>query len=73
MNKDIPASRAETAARKVATGALLRLSEVAALLDVAPATVHSLELPSIRIGKSLRFDPIDVRRLIETCREPVIY
>lgn len=63
---------AQAASRKVSTGTLMRLREVAALLDVAPATIHSLELPSIRIGKSLRFDPIDVRKLIETCREPVI-
>lgn len=63
---------AQVACRKVATGTLMRLNEVAALLDVAPATIHSLELPSIRIGKSLRFDPADVRKLIEKNKEAVI-
>jgi hypothetical protein len=51
---------------------MMTLQEVAALLDVAESTVHSLPLPSIRLGRSLRFDPQDVCRLIEICREPVI-
>jgi predicted transcriptional regulator len=63
---------AASAAQKVATGALLTISETAAMLSVAPATVHALPLPSIRLGKSLRFDPADVRRLIEQCKEAVI-
>jgi hypothetical protein len=61
---------AHTATQKIASGALLRLNEVAALLDVAPATVHRLALPSIRLGHSLRFDPADVAHLIETSKEP---
>jgi predicted DNA-binding transcriptional regulator AlpA len=63
---------AEMARQKVATGALLRLREVAAILDVAPTTVHRLPLPSVRLGHSLRFDPADVRRLIESSKEPVV-
>lgn len=58
------------AVHKLATGALLRLGEVAALLDVTPTTVHRLPLPSIRLGRSLRFDPKDVQQLIEACKEP---
>jgi hypothetical protein len=46
--------------------------ETAAWLSVAPSTVHRLPLPSIRLGKSLRFDPADVRRLIESSKEPAI-
>ena len=55
-----------SAAEKVAVGALLNLNEAAAFLGVAPGTVHGLPLPSIRLGKLLRFDPVDVRRLIES-------
>jgi predicted transcriptional regulator len=65
-------SAAASAARKVAVGSLLTLTETAAMLSVAPATVHALPLPSIRLGKSLRFDPADVRRLIEQCKEAVV-
>lgn len=55
---------------KIATGGLMTIAEVAALLDVAQSTVYALPLPSIRIGRSLRFDPKDVCLLIELCREP---
>jgi predicted transcriptional regulator len=72
MINDISTNAAATASQKVLSGALMRLREVAALLDVAPATVHKLDLPSIRIGHSLRFDPADVRRLIESSKEPVV-
>lgn len=61
-----------SAAEKVAVGALLNLNEAAAFLGVAPATVHGLPLPSVRLGKLLRFDPVDVRRLIESCKEPTL-
>lgn len=61
-----------SASEKVAAGSLLTLTETAAWLSVAPSTVHRLPLPSIRLGKSLRFDPADVRRLIEACKEPAI-
>ena len=60
---------AKTAAQKIATGVLMTIDEVAALLDVAPTTVHRLPLSSIRIGRSLRFDPKDVQLLIEDCKE----
>jgi hypothetical protein len=61
-----------SASEKVASGSLLTLTETAAWLSVAPSTVHRLPLPSIRLGKSLRFDPADVRRLIDACKEPAI-
>lgn len=64
-------SRAQSAASKMATGALMTVAEVAARLDVCETTVHRLPLPSIRVGHSLRFDPTDVQRLIDACREPV--
>lgn len=66
--KNIGASAAE----KVAAGTLLNINETAAFLGVAPGTVHALPLPSIRLGKLLRFDPADVRRLIESCKEPTL-
>jgi hypothetical protein len=63
---------AACAAKKMATGVLMRIAEVGTMLDVAPATVHALPLKSIRIGRSLRFDPVDVRQFIESCKEPVL-
>lgn len=60
------------AVEKLKTGAFMRLDEVAALFDVAPITVHKLPLPSIRLGRSLRFDPTDVRQLIEDSKEEVV-
>lgn len=63
---------AASAAHKMATGTLMRIAEVGTVLDLAPATVHALPLQSVRIGRSLRFDPIDVKRFIESCKEPVI-
>lgn len=60
-----------TSARvKIAAGGLMTLAEVAALLGVATSTIHALPLASIRIGRSLRFDPQDVCLLIELSREP---
>lgn len=55
---------------KIAAGGLMTIAEVAALFDVSPSTVHALPLPSIRIGRSLRFDPQAVCLLIELCGEP---
>jgi len=57
---------------KLSSGALMDLGEVAALLSVNPRTVHALPLESIRIGRLLRFDPSDVRKLIDYGREPVV-
>lgn len=51
---------------------LLTLNEVAAMLDLAPATIHRLPLACIRLGRQLRFDPKDVRQLIKTSKEPVL-
>ena len=66
------ADPAKTASEKLTSGALMKLDEVAALLDVSKITVHRLPLPSIRLGHSLRFDPKDVSRLIESSKEAVI-
>jgi len=72
MSKQERSGLANEAARKLAAGALLTLDEVAALLDLAPLTVHRLPLPTVRLGRSLRFDPADVRQLIESSKEPVL-
>ncbi len=72
MTNNDRAELTTSARAKIAAGGLMTLQEVAALLDVAESTVHSLPLPSIRLGRSLRFDPQDVCRLIEICREPVV-
>lgn len=63
---------ARSAALKIATGALMTLDEAAAYFDISPVSVHRLPLPSIRLGRSLRFDPRDVCRLIEASKEPAI-
>jgi hypothetical protein len=63
---------AASAAHKMTTGTLMRIAEVGTVLDLAPATVHALPLQSIRIGRSLRFDPVDVRRFIESCKEATV-
>ena len=63
-------SHAQSAKEKLATGALMTLGEVAAILDVVPHTVHGLPLASIRLGRVLRFDPKDVRSLISRSKEP---
>jgi|GEM_PF-2686195 len=63
---------AKSAKTKMQTQALLTLNEVAAMLDVAPKTVHALPLQSIRLGRLLRFDPKDVRHLISQSKEPFI-
>lgn len=63
---------ARAAIEKLKTGTFMRLDEVAALFDVTPITVHKLPLPSIRLGRSLRFDPTDVRELIEASKEEVV-
>lgn len=60
---------ARSAGEKLRSGALLSLDEVAALLAVAPATVHRLPLRSIRLGRQYRYDPKDVVQLIETQKE----
>lgn len=62
---------AAVAAIKMANGSLMTLEEVGARLAVAPATVHRLPLPSIRLGRSLRFDPRDVAALIAASREAI--
>lgn len=55
---------------KIAAGGLMTLAEVAALLDLATSTVHALPIESIRMGRSLRFDPHAVVSYINSCREP---
>jgi hypothetical protein len=62
----------QSAAQKMETGAFLTMAEVCALMDVTPSVVHKLPLPSFRVGRSLRFDPADVGRLLGTLKEPAI-
>lgn len=71
MQTEIRTSNAQTAETKIRTGALMKLEEVAAKLDVSQSTVHRLALPSIRIGRQLRFDPRDVLHLIQSSKEPI--
>lgn len=60
---------ADSAAAKMVTGSLMTLDEVAARLALSPMTVHRMPLTSIRLGRSLRFDPRDVAQLIAASRE----
>jgi hypothetical protein len=62
----------QSASEKMASGALMTIEETAAWFDISSKTVHRLPLPTIRLGNSLRFDPADVRKLIEISREPAI-
>ena len=71
MSKEHFSDKAESAAQKLSSGALLTIDEVAATLDLSHSTIHRLPLPSIRLGRALRFDPRDVQRLINECKEPV--
>lgn len=66
------AQLAASAAIKMANGSLMTIDEVGARLSIAPATVHRMSLPSIRLGRSLRFDPRDVSRLIAGSREETV-
>jgi hypothetical protein len=63
------AQLAASAAIKMANGSLMTIDEVGARLSISPMTVHRMPLPSIRLGRSLRFDPRDVTRLIAGSRE----
>jgi hypothetical protein len=69
---NIDTTVANSAASKMATGSLMTLGEVAARLAVSPMTVHRLPLTSIRLGRSLRFDPRDLELLIAGSREEVL-
>jgi predicted DNA-binding transcriptional regulator AlpA len=68
---DIDDIKARLASHKLETGAMLSLDEVATTLSVSHSTIHRLPLPSYRIGRSLRYDPRDVRQLLDRCREPI--
>lgn len=68
---NIDTTIADSAAVKMTTGSLMTLGEVAARLAVSPMTVHRMPLTSIRLGRSLRFDPRDVEKLIAESREEV--
>ena len=51
---------------------LLTLQEVARVLAVSPRTVRRLlsrGLPHVRIGRVLRFDPVDVGSWVEARKE----
>lgn len=69
---NIDTTIANSAADKMTTGSLMTLGEVAARLAVSPMTVHRMPLTSIRLGRSLRFDPRDVAQLIAASREEVL-
>lgn len=71
MHKDELTDKAQLASQKLESGALLTLDELAAKLDVSHSTVHRLPLPSIRVGRQLRFDPRDVQHFIEQHKEPI--
>ena len=71
MQEQVSVSR-QAAQQKMESGGLMKIDEVAALLDVNAATVHKLPLPSIRLGRLLRFDPADVSQLIAHSKEPVV-
>ena len=48
------------------------VKELAALLVVKPITIYRMvdrgQLPAIRIGKSLRFDPADIEAFLDRIR-----
>jgi hypothetical protein len=69
---NIDTTIADSAAAKMTTGSLMTLGEVAARLAVSPMTVHRMPLTSIRLGRSLRFDPRDVAQLIAASREETV-
>lgn len=71
MQTEIITNKAHTAETKIRSGALMKIDEVAAKLDVSQSTVHRLALPTIRIGRQLRFDPRDVLHLIQSSKEPI--
>lgn len=71
VNKSRTTNKAASAASKFDTGALLTIDEVAAKLDVSHSTIHRLPLRHIRIGRSLRFDPVDLGHLIESSKVPL--
>lgn len=71
MQTETRTTQAQTAETKIRTGALMNIEEVAAKLDVSLSTVHRLALPSIRIGRQLRYDPKDLMRLIDSSKEPI--
>jgi hypothetical protein len=62
---------AASAAIKMDNGSLMTIEEVGARLSISPTTVHRMPLPSIRLGRSLRFDPLDVSKLIDASREAI--
>ncbi len=71
MNNDFDVVQTKAAGKKMESGAYLTLSEVSSLLDLSVSTIHRLPLPSIRLGRSLRYDPKDINRLLDSCREPI--
>ncbi|RZI41514.1 DNA-binding protein [Herbaspirillum sp. HC18] len=62
----------QLASQKMVDGVMMTIEDVAALFGMPPTTVHKLQIPSLRIGRSLRFSPADVSKFIESCREPVV-
>ncbi len=58
-----------SSARSDETPGLLRSDEAAKLLAISPRTLWSLadegEIPVVRIGRSVRYDPADLQDYIE--------
>ena len=67
-------SQSATSTPVVPTGLpeLLRPRDVAKMLALSSVRVYQLaqtqEIPSIKIGKSIRFDPRDVAEFVRSCR-----
>jgi len=68
-----PPGSERTSPISVASLALLTTAQVAELLAVSDRTIKRLaakrSLRCVRIGRSVRFDPSDVRRWVETRKE----
>ena len=67
---------AEGAEAKPAEPLLLRPVEAAKALAVSPRKLWSItagrEIPCVRIGRAVRYDPADLRRWIEEQKVPAI-
>ena len=52
--------------------ALLTVRQVLHHLQIGRSTLHALtctgELPCVRIGRAVRYDPADVQRYVERCK-----
>jgi excisionase family DNA binding protein len=57
----------------LSTPGLLTVQEVLKHLRIGRTSLHALtctgELPAVRINRAVRYDPRDVERFIERCRD----